>query len=365
MKERQMNEKKKFRGPWGQKLFIVVLSVVLGVLLYWILGFITKDIGQIKGPDYATVRDKYVVKADIEQRDRINRDMDTVGRKLLRLQDQQGILKDSTASLKNTMDQLLRIESKADFSDENRRIFVETQTAFLANQKKYDDNSNEIERLTTQKRDLEDEKTVVEDRIRKQEQQAGLAHGQLVNKHRMKIAVIKLAVLVPIFLVAAWFFMRKRTGTYWPIVWAGFIAVFIKISFVAMEYFPRWFFKYVAILVITAIVLWILIYLIRRLIAPKKDWLIKQYQEAYDKFRCPVCSKPIRTGPLRYVCGVKGRSPVVTTQSAEVFGQDLYTCPSCGTGLYDKCSQCSQVRHTLLPYCEHCGAAHDTPDTDD
>ena len=96
-------------------------------------------------------------------------------------------------------------------------------------------------------------------------------------KHRWKVAALKLAVLVPIFLIAAWFFTKKRAGVYWPMVYAAFIAVFIQISLVAHEYFPRKYFKYIALLVIIGIVLKLLVHLIKRIISPKKDLLIKQY----------------------------------------------------------------------------------------
>jgi predicted RNA-binding Zn-ribbon protein involved in translation (DUF1610 family) len=96
-------------------------------------------------------------------------------------------------------------------------------------------------------------------------------------------------------------------------------------------------------------------YLIRRTISPKKDWLLKQYQESYDKNICPICSKPIRIGPLRYVAPAKRRGFALIGQGAEVEKQYPYTCPSCGTQLYEKCNKCSDIRHSLLLFCEHCG----------
>jgi hypothetical protein len=90
------------------------------------------------------------------------------------------------------------------------------------------------------------------------------------------------------------------------------------------------------------------------IIAPKKDLLIKQYQQYYDKCICPVCCKPILSGPLRYT-GWKKKTSVPVAPGAEIYKQQPYTCPSCGTNLYDKCGSCGDIRHTLLPYCEHCG----------
>jgi len=149
--------------------------------------------------------------------------------------------------------------------------------------------------------------------------------------------------------------MKKRSKAYGPIIYAMFIAVFLKISLVAHEYFPRKYFKYIAILVIIGIVLKLLVYLLKRVVSPKKTWLVKQYQEAYDKSLCPICGKPIRIGPLRYAIGGKGKGLVLAGQGIEASKQQVYTCPSCGTELYEKCNKCSDIRHSLLPFCEHCG----------
>ena len=177
-----------------------------------------------------------------------------------------------------------------------------------------------------------------------------------MTKHRWKLAALKLAVMIPIFLIAAWFFTKKRTGAYWPVVYAAFIAVFVRISLVVHEYFPRKYFKYIAISVIIAIVLRLLVYVIKRIVSPKKDWILKQYQEAYDKNVCPICGKPIRTGPLRYAVGGKRKGLLLLAgQGTEPAKQQPYTCPSCGTELYGKCDKCSNIRHSLLPFCEHCG----------
>ena len=168
--------------------------------------------------------------------------------------------------------------------------------------------------------------------------------------------MLKLVVLVPIFLLSAWLFIKKRGGTYGVIIYALFIAVFVKLLFVVHEHFPTKYFKYIAILIVLAIVLKLLVYLLKRLISPKKDWLIKQYQEAYDKNACPICGKPIRVGPLRYATGARHKGLVLAGQGSEAGKQEVYTCPACGTRLYEKCGKCEDIRHSLLPFCEHCGA---------
>jgi hypothetical protein len=45
----------------------------------------------------------------------------------------------------------------------------------------------------------------------------------------------------------------------------------------------------------------ILIYALRAIAFPSQDWLLKQYREAYESLLCPICSYPIRRGPLKYM----------------------------------------------------------------
>ena len=194
------------------------------------------------------------------------------------------------------------------------------------------------------------------------EKDADEAYKKLSEKHRLKVAAVKLAFLVPVFVLISFAFMKYRTGIYWPLVWAAFIAAFLKITMVAHEYFPSRYFKYIAIIVILAIVLKILIYLIRMIASPKRDLLLKQYQQDYDRCVCPVCSKPIRTGLMRFAGCLKKKSIVLSGAEGKTMEQEPYTCPSCGTALYDTCGFCGGVRHSLLPYCEHCGSQKEKKD---
>lgn len=356
-----MSKNKKFKGTWIQRLVIIFLGVVLGVLLYWLLGFITRDIGSLRGPNFSKVRAKYVDAQLVKKQEDLKESLDGIRENIRNKQEQQSILKDSTDSLQNTINQLLSIQKQSiernlDFSAENQRTLTESQTFFLQNQRQYQALNKEIAELTGQQRQVEKELASVSKQIRTQHDLARTEYSPLMTKHRWKVAVLKLAVMVPIFLIAAWVFIKKRSGTYRPIVYAAFIAAFVRISLVAHDYFPKKYFKYIALLVIIAIVLKLLVYLIKRIISPEKGWLIKQYQEAYDKSVCPICSKPVRIGPLRYAVGGKRRGLVLLAgQGGQAAKQELYTCPSCGTELYEKCDKCSDIRHSLLPFCEHCG----------
>jgi predicted RNA-binding Zn-ribbon protein involved in translation (DUF1610 family) len=325
-----METKRKAKGSWGVRFFIVVMGIVLGFLFYWLLSFVEQDIGTIKRPNWEDIRREYIT----EQMD-----------------DHQ--------EYRTTMNQLLAIhqqyiDKEEDVPAESKQTLDEKEATFLKSQQKDLEYIERISVLVEQRQQKNEELTTTSEQIKSLEEDAREDQKERNKKFKFRVAVMKLSFLVPVFLVVSFLFMKYRTSAYWPLVWAAFISAFIKVGVVANKYFPEEYFKYIAWAVITAIVLRILIYLIRLIAAPKKDLLIKQYQQFYDKHRCPVCTKPIKAGPLRYA-GWKKKTTVVAPQGTQIDKQQVYNCPSCGTNLYDKCEKCDNIRHTLLPYCEHCG----------
>ena len=348
--------KKAIKGTWIQRFSIIFFSLLLGLLLFWLLGFITKDIGSLRGPDRSKVEAKYIDSEAVAKQKGLKANLDEIRREIRNQQEQQGILKDSSNNLQKTINQLLSIPRKdSDISEENKQVLFESQQFFLENQRKYKDLSRGIGELTLEQQKLEKELLVVSSQIKGQGKLAEQEFEGLLRKHRWKVAALKLAVMLPIFLIGAWFFKNKRSGSYGAIVYAGFIAVFAKIFLIVHEYFPRRYFKYIAIVVVIVIVLKFLLYLLKRIVSPKMAWLIKQYQESYDRNNCPICSKPIRIGPLRYAGKLRRGAMVLAGDGKEFDKQQVYTCPSCGTELYEKCGKCKDIRHCLLPFCEHCG----------
>ena len=132
-------------------------------------------------------------------------------------------------------------------------------------------------------------------------------------------------------------------------------ATFLKVTLVIHEYFPSRYFKYVLIFGLLIIVGKLLVYFIRVVAFPKSQWLTKQYREAYERFLCPICEYPIRTGPRKYLFWTRRTINKIVLQKDESSEED-YSCPVCGTELLEECSVCNKIRHSLLPHCQHCNA---------
>lgn len=355
-----METKRKAKGSWGVRFFIVVMGVVLGFLFYWLLTFVEHDIGSIKKPDWEKIRREYITEEMDDNQAQLRRDVESLNRQINALKEQRRTLGSSINTLRTTMDQLLAIhkqyiDKEELIPPESMQTLHDREAEFLADQKKDQQYTQEISILIERRQQKDDELFTTSEKIKSFEEDAREDQKERNKKFKFRVALMKLSFLVPVFLVVSFLFMKYRAGAYWPLVWSGLIASFIKIALVAHEYFPTNYFKYIALLVVLGIVLRILINLIKMIVAPKKDLLIKQYQQFYDKHLCPVCTKPIKAGPLRYA-GWKKKTTVVAPQGTEIDKQQVYNCPSCGTNLYDKCERCGNIRHTLLPYCEHCGA---------
>ncbi|MDH4201734.1 MAG: hypothetical protein OEV87_02440 [Phycisphaerae bacterium] len=354
-----MEIKQKAKGSWGVRFFIVVMGIVLGFLFYWLLSFIEQDIGTIKRPNWEDIRREYITEQMDDNQEYLKSEVARLNRQIEALKEQQRTLGSTISSLRTTMNQLLAIhqqyiDKEEEVPAESKQTLDEKEATFLKSQQKDLEYIERISFLVEQRQQKNEELTTTSEQIKSLEEDAREDQKERYKKFKFRVAVMKLSFLVPVFLVVSFLFMKYRTSAYWPLVWAGFIAAFVKVAFVAHHYFPTEYFKYIALLVIIGIVLRILVYLIKLIAAPKKDLLIKQYQQFYDKHRCPVCTKPIKAGPLRYA-GWKEKTTVVAPQGTEIDKQQPYTCPACGTNLYDKCEKCGNIRHALLPYCEHCG----------
>jgi len=157
-----MSENKKLKAPWVQRLGIIFLSLILGVLLFWLLGFMTKDIGSLRGPDFSKVEANYLDAGLLSKQNSHKESLNDTRENVENKREQQSILKDSTNSLQNTINQLLsiqkqNIERNLTLSDEQQQILAESQSLFLENQKQYLVLNKEIAGLINQQQRIEKE----------------------------------------------------------------------------------------------------------------------------------------------------------------------------------------------------------------
>lgn len=354
------------RGTWWQRFLILLLSVLMTALVYWLLGFVLNDIGDLSGPVYSDVEKEMLAPELRDTQKQLAQQIEDVQREINDQQNRQKLLRDSTQSTRTTIAQLvdilkLGLERGTTFTDEQQTAFLEAQQLFLENQRRDQELSESLAALNERRVELQEQQQAHEQKLKEAREPIQKEFELRYRRHNLKIAAIKIATLAPLLVIGAWLFVRHRDSTYAPLIYAYDVAVLLRTFWVMHEHFPSAYFKYVLIIAVLLAVAWILALLLRRVARPSRDWRLAQYREAYETFFCPVCRFPIRRGPLKYLAWTARslRKLKPPGDAAHPAPEEPYTCPSCSTVLFEKCSQCDHVRHALLPACEHCGATRE------
>ncbi|WPG37539.1 serine endopeptidase [Variovorax sp. EBFNA2] len=164
----------------------------------------------------------------------------------------------------------------------------------------------------------------------------------------LRVFAYRLALTLPLLLVAGWLFVKKRKSTYWPFVW-GFIFFALFAFFVELvPYLPSYggYVRYVVGIVLTVLVGRYAIialnrYLARQKLAEQQPDQVRREELSYDvalarlgKSVCPGCERPV-----------------------DLKNNEIDFCPHCGIGLFDHCGHCSTRKSAFSKFCHACGTA--------
>lgn len=185
------------------------------------------------------------------------------------------------------------------------------------------------------------------------------AHPQWLAAQRaseLRVFLYRLALTLPLLLVAGWLLVKHRKGTWWPFVW-GFVFFAAFAFFVELvPYLPSYggYVRYLVGIVITVWVgRWAIMglqrYLERQRQAEALPAAERRVAMTYDaalahlsKGVCPGCERPV---PL--------------TDGVTDF------CPHCGIGLFDHCGHCQARKSAFARFCASCGQpAHTSAGTE-
>ena len=357
-----MNEKK-HHGSFMLRFMIFGFSIAVGVLAFWLLGYIIRDIDRIEGPDYNQMLEAGLPATLQDERETLAAKIVDLKQQIKSTEQRRKLTGQTTSDSQQTINQLLDLKRNADqnktpLSDEQQKALTDSLQLFLDNQNQTQTLNAELSRLNEQLDQVTEDQRTNQNAIAAASEPIDVEFDRLHEKHQWKLAAYKLGMLIPILIVCGWLFVRNAGGTYAKLVYALSGAVAARVILVMHEHFPAIYFKYVLILLSLAITIGILIRLLRLLAKPNRDWLLRQYREAYASFFCPICDYPIQRGPLKYASwtrrSLRKHSFAVVDSPASAIDQP-YTCPCCETSLFDSCEKCGGIRHSLLPACEKCG----------
>lgn len=351
----------KQRGPWIYRVLILGFSVLLAVLASWLFRFMISDMDRLPAPDYGEIERRVLDSERVAELEAVRKEIADSNRRVNEQRQRQAVLRDSTESSQKTMNQLLdlqrlSLQQGVALSESERQALDESKTLFLSNQRRYQELNEGIAVLEESLRTLESRQRALDAELESQKAAARLEFNGLRNRWELKVAALKLGILIPLLVGVVWLFRRAGGGLYAPLIYAVGFALIWRVGWVIHQHFPGAYFKYILLAVALALVVFMLISLLRMIAFPREEWLIKQYKESYERFMCPICAYPIRRGALKYAYWTrrsvtKLRVPPATDREPE----HPYSCPACGTTLHEECSRCGGIRHSLLPVCDRCG----------
>jgi predicted RNA-binding Zn-ribbon protein involved in translation (DUF1610 family) len=171
----------------------------------------------------------------------------------------------------------------------------------------------------------------------------------------LRVFAYRLALTLPLLVVAGWLFAKKRKSTWWPFVW-GFIFFALFAFFVELvPYLPSYggYVRYAAGIVLTVLVGRYAIialnrYLARQKLAEAQPDTVRRNELSYDtalarlaKSVCPGCERPV-----------------------DLKNTEIDFCPHCGIGLFDHCHACKARKSAFSRFCHACGTVAGLPPSD-
>jgi predicted RNA-binding Zn-ribbon protein involved in translation (DUF1610 family) len=173
-----------------------------------------------------------------------------------------------------------------------------------------------------------------------------------LQRSELRVFLYRLALTLPLLVIAGWLFARKRQSQWWPFVW-GFILFALFAFFVELvPYLPSYggYVRFITGIIVTVLVGRYAIISLNRYLAQQRlaeaqpDQVrrdVLSYDAALarlDKKVCPGCERPVDL-----------KDPAIDF------------CPHCGIGLHDHCQACNARKSAFAPFCHACGAAATKP----
>ena len=177
-------------------------------------------------------------------------------------------------------------------------------------------------------------------------------YAAAMRKSELRVFGYRLALTLPLLVIAGWLFVRQRKSKWWPFVW-GFILFALFAFFVELvPYLPSYggYVRFIVGIIITVLVGRYAIIALNRYLAEQKlaeaqpDKVRREvlsYDAALarlDKKVCPGCERPVDL-----------KDPAIDF------------CPHCGIGLFNHCHTCDARKNAFAPFCHACGTAAARP----
>ncbi len=333
-----------------ERLFSLAMWVVSFVFASFLIGLGGEIVGELPGVDRGVYVDDFI---DQGTREQLSAREDSLRR----------ITRDGEAERERASLGLTAANNTYDAAKESFENWIATRTATTdpAQDPEVLERTRALDALRIAARDREEELEAVDVQLLVARQMMAEAERELQQlregaqseyerarfMQELRIFGIRLALTLPLLLLAGWFVAKKRRADYWPL-YRGFVIFALFAFFVELvPYLPSYggYVRYGVGILSSVVVGHFVIRAMRQYLA-KRQQVAQQteserrgalrYEEALKKMGggvCPGCERAIAGGPS---------------------GPSNF-CVHCGMMLFDQCGSCDTRKNAFFQFCPSCG----------
>lgn len=337
-----------------ERAYSIVLWVVSVVFAGFIIGFGNLVIGDLPQVEKTVTPQQFSESAAMQK---LRKDLQTI-------QNRRGEIDDKLQIARLQRNQAQRASKTA---TETFQAWIQTRTATTNPQEdpeviartrrleKLKGNEraiqNSIDKLENERLPLEQRANALRKEQARLEKNAHPAYERALFWQELRIFLIRLAITLPMLLIAAWLVVKKRKGDYWPLS-RGFVLAAVFVFFVELvPYLPSYggYVRYGVGIILTFAAGHFLIKNMRHYLEKRREVeaqaeeerrKLVSHDEAFKKMSarvCPGCDRPI----------------------AAMEGSETNFCVHCGMTLFNHCSHCNARKMAFFRFCMACGTPAD------
>jgi len=333
----------------SEKWFRRGLWLVAVIFASFLIGLGSTVVGDLPRVEHRIELDDFIDRAAADPLRNTVRDAERVEQEAVRDREQADLkllaARQASRAARETFSNWLATRHATAQPDQDTELIARTKALDALKQKE-----DEAERAVGAQRqialDARQSRQRAAERLAKLEGDARTRMDAENRRVELRVFLYRLALTLPLLVIAGWLFAKKRKSTWWPFVW-GFIFFALFAFFVELvPYLPSYggYVRYAVGILITVLVGRYAIvalnrYLERQKAAESQPDTVRRNELSYDtalarlaKGVCPGCERPV-----------------------DLKNTEIDFCPHCGIGLFDHCHSCTTRKSAFARFCHACG----------